>query len=295
MYRLAMSIRMGVVLAAGFLSSGCVAFEPVVLSEVAVVDRPALAILPFEFDLTITKLSYLKTIDETLPAAEETRQLADALTTVRAETRWLFLSRLATAHGFHLLPLEQTDALAAELEMRGGVLPTTEQLAEFRRRLGADLVVSGRILDYGKIRWQWLVAGMLADISWETVVIGLATAWNPSIILGNVGYELLTSTPLWFGGGYLFGVSFRPVRVEARAFETGQGDPVWQSMDESAYAWTALKALPEEIPGKKEVQLQLNLAEIMETLADSLIKKQFTASALRARGGAAATPASSPP
>jgi len=41
---------------------------------------------------------------------------------------------------------------------------------------------------------------------------------------------------LWFGGGYLFGVAMRPVRVEARAFETFQGYPIWQAMDESAYA-----------------------------------------------------------
>ena len=93
---------------------------------------------------------------------------------------------------------------------------------------------------------------MFVDMSWETVALGLATAWNPAIILGNVGFELLTSTPLWFGGGYLFGVAFRPVRVEARAFETNEGLPIWQSMDESAYAGGALKELPEAVRDKKE-------------------------------------------
>jgi len=262
---------------------GCVSFEPVVPSNIDVAERPAVAILLFGFDLEITKLSSVKTVQDSVSADEEAAQLSDALRDVQNETRWLFLSRLATAQGFRIISSEQTDAVAKALDIQPGVLPTPEHLAEFRRRLGADLVVAGSILDYGKIRWGWLAAGMVADISWETLVIGLATAWNPAVILGNVGFELATSTPLWFGGGYLFGVSFRPVRIEARAFETVQGYPVWQSMEESAYAWGALKELPEAIRDKKEVQLTLNLAEIMESLADSLIKESLSASELRGR------------
>lgn len=276
----AFNIRLGLTIGPALMLMGCVAFEPVVPSRVELDNRPGLAIVPFGSDVKITTLSYLKTVPPTLPPEEEASQLAEAILSVQSEARWLFLSRLATAQGFRLISLEETDALSKELQISPGILPTAEQLAAFRHRLGADLVVAGSILDYGKIRWQWLVAGMLADMSWETIALGLATAWNPSLILGNVGYELLTSTPLWFGGGYVFGVAFRPVRVEARAFETRQGIPIWQAMDESAYAWGALKTLPENIREKKEVQLQLNLAEIMETLADGLIKQQFAASQL---------------
>ena len=86
---------------------------------------------------------------------------------------------------------------------------------------------------------------------------------------------------MWFGGGYLFGVAFRPARVEARAFETIQGYPIWQSMDESAYVWRALKVLPEAVREKKETQLEVNVAEIMESLADSLTEQEFTISQLR--------------
>jgi len=59
-------------------------------------------------------------------------------------------------------------------------------------------------------------------------------------------------------------------------FETQQGTLIWQSMDESAYAWKALKTLPEGVRDKKDIQLELNLAEIMETLADGLIEQQST-------------------
>ncbi len=263
----------------GAVLTGCVAFDPAVQSQVEELnERPYVAILPFGFDLEITKLSAVKTVDGTLSPENESQQLADALREIQQEARWLFVSRLAAGQGFRIVSLDQTDALMEELQLKSSELPNPEQVMEFRRRLGADLVVAGSILDYGKIRWQWMAAGMFADMSWETAAIGAATAWNPGLILGNVGYELLTSTPLWFGGGYLFGVAMRPVRVEARAFETSQGYPVWQAMEESAYAWGALKQLPETVRDKKEVQLKLNMAEIMESLGDSLTKEEFMAS-----------------
>ena len=279
-FRVYLTPFVGLIIGAAFM--GCVAFDPAVQSTVEDLnERPTVAILPFGFDLEITTLSTVKTVDETLPPEDEAKQVAETLREIQQEARWLLLSRLAAGQGFQFIRADQTDAVAEELELRPGVVPNAHQLMEFRRRLGADLVVAGSILDYGKIRWQWLATGMFADISWETIAIGVATAWNPGIILGNVGYELLTSTPLWFGGGYLFGVAMRPVRVEARAFETVQGYPIWQAMDESAYAWEALKMLPEEIRGKKEVQLQLNLADIMESLGDGLTKQAFMASRLR--------------
>jgi len=266
------------------LLPGCVAFEPTVESKVEnLQERPYVALLPIGFDLEITALSYVKTVEETLSPEEESKQLAEALREIQDETRWLLLSRLASGHGFRFVSLEKTDALAEELALKPGAVPSPDQVAEFRKRLGADLVIAVSILDYGKVRWQWLAAGMFADIAWETVVIGLATAWNPAIILGNVGFELLTSTPLWFGGGYLFGVAMRPVRVEARAFETFEGWPIWQTMEESVYAWGALKYLPETLRDKKEVQLHLNIAETMESIGDSLTEEGYMVSLLKNR------------
>jgi hypothetical protein len=266
----------------GLALTGCVAFNPAVQSKVEELnERPYVAILPFGFDLEITTLSDVKTVEGTLSTKDEAKQLAEGLREIRQEARWLFLSRLATGQGFRFVPLEQTDALAEELLLKPGALPNADQLMEFRRRLGADLVVAGSILDYGKVRWQWSAAGAFADLSAETIIIGLASEWNPAIILANVGVELLTNSAIFFGGGYLFGIALRPVRVEARAFETVQGYPIWQSMDASAYAWGSLKMLPEEVRGKKEAQLELNLAEIMESLGDRLTKEDYVASRLR--------------
>lgn len=272
-------------IASSFLApilTGCVAFDPAVQSKVEDLrERPTIAILLFGFDSEITKLSTVKTVEGTLSPEEETVQLTVALSQIQQEARWLLVSRLAAGQGFRIAPLTTTDALAEELHLKPGAIPSAEQLAEFRQRLGADLVIASSILDYGKIRWQWLVTGMLTDMTAETIALGIATSWNPVGLGANIGLELLTSTPLWFGGGYLFGVAMRPVRVEARAFETITGYPIWQAMEESVYAWSALKTFPEEVQDKKEIQLELNLAEIVESLGDSLTKQELLASRLR--------------
>lgn len=207
--------------------TGCVAFDPVVQSEVEdLSERPVLAILPFGFGLEITRLSTVTTVEETLSTEQEAKQLPEALRKIQQEARWLLLSRLATAYGFRFVSLEQTDALAEELQLKPNMLQTVEQCAEFRRRLGVDLVIAASILDYGKVRWQWSATLAFADLSAETIVLGLATNWHPALILANAGYEVITNTAIFFGGGYLFGVALRPVRVEARAFETVQGYPI---------------------------------------------------------------------
>ena len=258
---------------------GCVAFEPPEQSTVEdLEERPYLAILKFGFGVEISELSAVETVDNTPSPQEEAELVADALQRIQNNARWLLVSRLATGYGFRFVPLDAVDALADELQLQPGQIPKAEQLSEFRRRLGADLVVSGSLLDYGKVRWQWLLTGMLLDMTVDNIIIGLATGWNPVALAASVGWDLLTSAPIWFGGGYLFGVAFRPVRAEARAFETLQGYPIWQTMEEAVYAWSALKTVPEEKRGLKEVQLELNLAEIVESMGDSLTGQNLSRS-----------------
>lgn len=215
-------------------------------------------------------------MNETLSPDEEARQVGETLQEVRVDARWLFLSRLATGHQFRFASLEETDALAVGLGLNPGALPTGEQLTEFRTRLHADLVVAGNILDYGQIRWQWLAMGVFADISAETIALGLAAAWNPLLIATNVGVEVLTNSAIFFGGGYLFGVAFRPVRIEARGFDTATGYPIWQQMEEAFYARNDLKQLAESDRGKKELQLRVNLARAVKEMAESLSTQGFT-------------------
>ena len=264
------------------LLTGCASFSPVTPSPVELENRPTVALLLFGYDVEITKLSSVRDVDDVLSPEEDAARLAETLRDIQREARWILLSRLAAGQGFLIVPAERADALASELKLAPGEIPTAEQLREFRRRLGADLVVTGRILDYGKVRWQWMLAGMLADMTWESVVIGLATQWHPGAIFGNIGFELLTSTPVWFGGGYLFGIAFRPVRIEARAFDTVKGEERWKEAEASAYARDVLEQFSEDLRKKKEIQLEVNLAATIESLADALLKEAFTSSQLKA-------------
>ena len=271
----------GVMCLCGALVTGCVWFRSTSAFDVVIAERPLIALLPFGIDVEITRLSAVKSVEVTPPAEEQSRQVAQMLKTMLADARWLFLSRLATSQQFQFVALDQTDALAAELALNPGGLPTPEQVAEFRTRLKADLVVAGEVLDYGQIRWQWFAAGAFAELTAETIVLGLATAWNPGLILANVGVDVLVNSVIFFGGGYLFGVAFRPVRVMARAFETVQGNPVWQATEGAFYARTVLKQLPEMERGKKESQLRINLGRALEGLADSFNAEGLAVSQLR--------------
>ncbi|MDE3042705.1 MAG: hypothetical protein KGJ82_19340 [Nitrospirota bacterium] len=263
---------------------GCVAFDPVAQSDVEQLDaRPVVALLPIGFDVEITKLSYVKTVEDMSPE-EESKQLGEALAEIQQDARWLLLSRLAAGQGFRFIPLEETDALAEALEIKPGAVPNQDQVKEFGKRFGADIVIAVSILDYGKVRWQHWVPGLLVSMLTETLIVGAASGFNPVVMAATAGSELITDVPFWWGGAYIAGWAFRPVRVEARAFDTLKGYPIWQSMEESVYAYEALKLLPEDVRGRKETQLTLNLAEIMESLGDGLIKQGYTVSWLRAHG-----------
>jgi hypothetical protein len=224
----------------------------------------------------ITSLSSVKSLDEQISPEQEAVLVTQAIKDIRAEARRLLFERLKSGERFRLIPPERVDAAVDGLGLKPGTAPTVEQLVTLRTKLDVDLVVGGVVQDYGKVRWQWLAAGMFGDMTWESVALGIATAWNPAAIFGNIGFELLTSTPVWLGGGHLFGAAFRPVRVEAWAVESQRGEEVWDDMDVSAYLWKRLKELPEDERSKKEAQLHVNLMKSMEALGDSLLDEGLT-------------------
>jgi hypothetical protein len=251
--------------------------------EVALDQRAVLALLPTRLDFTIDKASQIETLPDGLSSEEVKERAPAALQAVRSEARRLFFEKIEAAEQFRVVPLEEVDAAVQAIELPEDKEVTSAQLTALRDRLKADVIVQPTVLDYGKVRWYWLAGGMLADISWETVAIGLASAWNPGIILGNVGFELLTSTPVWFGGGYLFGIVARPVRVEAEGWDPVNGQSVWDKEEFALYIWDRLNELPEPERKKKEAQLYLNLKESMRELASSLLDEGLTISELEKR------------
>ena len=264
-------------------NAGCSWFGSKTRPDPPIADRPALAILMFGMGIEINSLSSVKTVDETLSPEQEELLVAEAGRDICHEARRLLFERLIAGGQFNLVPLDQVDNAIKEMDVDLLKPLTSEQMGNLRRKLEADIVIGGAVQDYGKVRWQWLATGMLTDTTVETIVIGLATAWNPVALGANVGFNLLTSIPVWFGGGYLFGVAFRPVRVEAWAADTQSGKEVWDSMEVAVYARERLKELGEAERRKKEVQLHVNLEKAMEALGDSLLDEGLTISALECR------------
>ncbi len=259
-----------------FLLPGCQLIQRETPPVVAQDQRPTVAVLEFGFGVEIDSLSAVKSLNGDAPSDKDPEAIAQAVREIRREARRLLHEDLAKREQFVMIPLDEVDRIAAWLDLQPGLKPTAPQLDRLRSELHADMAIGGIVQDYGKVRWQWLAAGMFGDMTWESLVIGAATSWNPAAIFGNIGFELLTSTPVWFGGGYLFGIAFRPVRVEAWAVETKHATMAWESMDVSIYLWKRLKELPEEERKKKEVQLHVNLTKSMEALSESLREEAFT-------------------
>lgn len=270
-----------ILLATMLWAASCAAGESTARPDVAEVNRPSIAVLPFAFSVELSKLSSVQTVDEELSPEREAELIGKAKAEIPARARQLAQDGLSKARQFVMIPLEQVDRAVADLKLEPGVPVSPAQALVLRERLGVDLVIGGIVQDYGKVRWQWLAAGMAGDMTWESLALGAATAWNPAAIFGNIGFELLTSTPVWFGGGYLFGVAFSPVRVDAWAVETQRGTEVWDSEAIAVYVWRRLKTVPEEDRKKKEVALRLNLKKAMEDLTESLLDEELTKQSLR--------------
>jgi hypothetical protein len=228
----------------------------------------------------ITRLSSVQTVTDSPSSEEEPKMVAAAVAGIKDKARRLLYYQLEVAQKTTLIPLEDVDRAVEEMGLNPDDPLTREQITALRTRLDCDLVVGGIVQDFGKVRWQWLAGGMLADMTWESVALGLATSWNPGAIFGNIGFELLTSTPIWFGGGYLFGVAFSPVRVDAWAQDAVTGGERWSGEAVTLLIWKRLDEVSEEDRKKKEVRLWLNLKEAMKDLGESLLDQELTRTGL---------------
>ena len=183
-----------ITLGAGLSLAACGWFKSDLKPDPLPADRPRVAMLPFDMGIEITSLSSIQSVNGVLKSEEEPQLVEQAVKQVREDARRLMYERLANKQSFELIPSEETDRALEELGMTTTETLAPEHLSRLRTRLGADLLITGIVQDYGKVRWQWLAAGMLADMTWESIALGLATSWNPAVIFGNVGFELLTST-----------------------------------------------------------------------------------------------------
>ncbi len=230
--------------------------------------RPRLGILGFKITAPIKQLSSIRETQTTNLAPEQEKALVSKeLNNIEV---W------ADAYMVEALKKEGTiePVLIPEglLGTRRGERPTVSQIAMLRKELELDSVLYGEIPFYGKTRLIYPILGEGLDIAAETIVLGFATKWNTALIFGNIGFELLTSTPLWFGGAYIFGFSFRPVTVEALAFSAINGEEIWHKSVDKIVSRKELRRYPKSERSRKEIQLNISLQRALDAIAKSLSK-----------------------
>lgn len=145
-----------------------------------------------------------------------------------------------------------------------------QKLATMATDKNLDAILFVGIPWYGKTNIIYPIVGLTADIAIETLIIGMITKWNPTIIWANVGLELITNTPLWFGGSYLFGASMRPVELDVKLWTKEAPEKIRSDDIEIFISRKILKEYPEEERKKKNIQLEASLKKALKELSEEL-------------------------
>ena len=88
-------------------------------------------------------------------------QLVDELQT---KAQQILTEQLAHQSGLLVVPFDETRRMLADLAPAGIPL-TAEQIDALASQSGADVVITGLIHDYGKVRWQYWVTGWVAHVA----------------------------------------------------------------------------------------------------------------------------------
>lgn len=216
----------------------------------------------------VSKSSDIHSFDEPpLPEIEPTLR-TQLIEEVQLKAQQFLTEHLAQQPGFIVVPFDDVRRLQADLS-QPGVPWTEEQLRALGKQTGADLVLTGRILDYGVVQTKYWVTGLVVHSTAGLLALGFATGWNPAVIGVYVAYEL-PDVAIWGGGAYVFGWAFRPVRIEVEAIQlTGCEGGIWIDQELTmTVPGKTLAAYPPEERKRKELQLELNLNRAMGEIAE---------------------------
>jgi hypothetical protein len=224
---------------------------------------------PVFLEAPITKTSQVQTVDETRSPEQEQVLLPPLIEAIEITAQQLLTDAFSNQKGFLVVPFEEARRLQADL-VTPHTLLTDAQIRELGRRAGADIVIAGLIHDYGAVRWQYWVAGWLTHVTIATTIVGAATAWNPAAIGAYLAIDATTDFPLWWGGGSVFGWTFRPVRLHADATQLVNCEGLIWTQEELAIKvpGKTLAEYPEELRGRKEIHLEANLKRATGDIAE---------------------------
>lgn len=249
------------------ITAGCAWFKGLPLPP----PDPPLTVLvgPVTLEAPVTSPSDLYTFQERPSPDVAPRLLAQLIEEVEVTGQRLLTEQLARQPGFLVVPFAEARRLQTNQRPRDHALDPKDL-----RALGdahADIVITGRIIDYGVVRWQYWVPGLLVSVLTETMIVGAATGFNPVAMAATAGSELLTDVPFWWGGAYVAGWALRPVRVQADALEIrGCAEKPWTAEAlVMLIPGRTLKELPPDERRRKEVQLTVNLSRALTEVADN--------------------------
>ena len=218
----------------------------------------------------ITKSTQMQTFEETLSPEIEPVIRTQLLEEVELRAQRLLTEQLAAQPGFRVMPFGEARRLVGNL----GV--ARERIDEAQRRAladesGADIIITGRIPDYGAVRWQYWVGGWAMTATAHLMTVGLASGWNPAVVGGFMALDLSTDLPFWWGGAYAFGWGLRPVRVQVEAVQTGPcGGPLWSTQTVMVLIpGKTLAVFPPDERRRKEIQLGVNLERAIRDIAEA--------------------------
>jgi len=222
----------------------------------------------------VTSPSDLATFEESPSSDVASQLLKQLIEEVEVTAQRLMTEELARQPGFLVVPFPDARRLQTNRSVAGKPLDA-EGLRELGEEAHADLVVTGRLIDYGVVRWQYWVPGLLVSMLTETLIVGAATGFNPVAMAATAASELLTDVPVWWGGAYIAGWALRPVRLKMEAREVrGCTENPWK--EEAVVVlipgWT-LKKVESDERRRKEVQLTVNLTRAATEIAEQAEKE----------------------
>ncbi|MBU6140983.1 MAG: hypothetical protein KGP29_05485 [Proteobacteria bacterium] len=228
-----------------------------------------LGIIGFKITAPITKLSSIQdSFPEKIDAKTEELLLADSFKKINNKASEELISHLKKSKLITPILID-----VDKFGIKHGEKPSKDQLQQIKNELGIDAVFYGEIVGYGKSRLLYPTLLAAGDIALETVVLGVVTSWNPAVLTANAGLELATNVPIYFGGFYLFGTSFRPVAIDAHVVSTSDGKEIWDDSVDSFGSKKDLKLYVQEIRSKKEIQLEASLKSAIRKLSFSIDKE----------------------
>ena len=222
----------------------------------------------------LTAPTDLQTFHPKPPPEEKMALLTQLINDVEIKAQKSFIDQLGRQQGFTLVSFEESQRNVADLGYTYNRMDKAQRIS-LGKQAGADIVLSGRILDYGKVQWKYWVTGLLLSMTVETILIGVATGFNPGIMAIAAASELVTDLPLWWGGAYIAGWAFRPVRVEVTATQVAECEQqIWKE-DELVVLvpGKSLKNYSDEDKKRKEIQLKANLEKSLKEIAKAAGEK----------------------